>query len=106
MNIEITDFFSPGLALKFNVAGGLARNMTYSIAWALFALGMLIAGIRRQLRPVRLAAIGLIGITLVKLFFFDLSQLDQLYRIGAFIGVAVVLIAASAMYQKWIVRKA
>ncbi|MBN2321030.1 MAG: DUF2339 domain-containing protein [Acidobacteria bacterium] len=105
MNIEIADLFSTGVSLKFQFSGDLARGMTYSIAWALFALGLIVAGIRKQLRPVRLAAIGLIGVTLVKLFFFDLSRLDQLYRIGAFIGVAVVLIAASALYQKWVVRR-
>jgi uncharacterized membrane protein len=66
---------------------------------------MLIVGIRKQLRPLRFAAMGLIGITLLKLFLFDLSRLDQLYRIGAFVGVAIVLIAASALYQKWIVRE-
>ena len=105
MNIEIADFFSTGIPLKFQFTGDLAPGMTYSIAWALFALALIVVGILKQLRPVRFAAIGLIGITLVKLFFFDLRQLDQLYRIGAFIGVAIVLIAASALYQKWVVRK-
>ena len=105
MNIEIADLFSPGVAIKFQFTGDLARGMTYSIAWALFALCLLIAGIRKKLQPVRLAAMGLLGITLFKLFIFDLSRLDQLYRIGAFVGVAVVLIAASALYQKWVVRK-
>jgi len=105
MNIEIADLFSPGVAIKFQFTGDLARGMTYSLAWALFALCMLIAGIRKKLKPVRIAAICLIGITLVKLFFFDLNHLDQLYRIGAFVGVAIVLIAASALYQKWVVRR-
>jgi uncharacterized membrane protein len=105
MNIEIADLFSPGVAIKFQFTGDLARGMTYSIAWALFALCLLIVGIGKKLRPVRLAAIGLLGVTLFKLFLFDLSRLDQLYRIGAFVGVAVVLIAASALYQKWVVRR-
>ena len=105
MNIEIADLFSTGLSLKFQFTGDLARGMTYSIAWALFALGLIVVGIRKKLRPVRFAAIGLIGITLLKLFFFDLSRLNQLYRIGAFIGVAIVLMVASALYQRWVVRQ-
>jgi uncharacterized membrane protein len=104
MNIEIADVFSNGPTLTFQFSGDFARGMTYSIAWALFALGLLIIGIWKRLQPVRLSAMGLLGVTLVKLFFFDLSQLDQLYRIGAFIGVAIVLIISSALYQKWIVR--
>lgn len=105
MNIEIADFFSTGIRIRFQFTGDFAPSMTYSIAWALFAFALIVVGILKKLRPVRLAAIGLIGITLVKLFFFDLRQLDQLYRIGAFVGVAIVLIAASALYQKWVVRK-
>jgi hypothetical protein len=105
MNIEIADFFSTGIRLRFQFTGDFAPSMTYSIAWALFAFVLIVVGILRKLRPVRFAAIGLIGITLVKLFFFDLRQLDQLYRIGAFVGVAIVLISASVLYQKWVVRK-
>jgi uncharacterized membrane protein len=41
-------------------------------------------------------------ITVVKLFFHDLSQLDQLYRIGAFIAVAVIAILASFLYQRFL----
>src|SRR5208282_2307773 len=43
VNIEIADFFSPpGSTLTFEFSGSFARDMTYSIAWALFALGLLI----------------------------------------------------------------
>jgi uncharacterized membrane protein len=38
----------------------------------------------------------------VKLFFHDLSQLDQLYRIGAFIAVAIIAIVASFLYQRFL----
>ena len=34
--------------------------------------------------------------------FHDLSRLNQLYRIGAFIGVAVVLMVASWLYQRFL----
>jgi len=61
--------------------------MTYSIAWSLFALGLLLVGMHRQTAAVRYAAIALFVVTLVKLFVHDLAQLDQLYRIGAFIAV-------------------
>ena len=44
---------------------------------------------------------ALLCVTLVKLFFHDLAQLGQLYRIGAFIGVAMVAMLASFAYQKF-----
>jgi uncharacterized membrane protein len=50
---------------------------------------------------VRYAGLGLLSITLLKLFFHDLSQLNALYRIGALL-VAVVAIVASFLYQRFL----
>ena len=104
LNIEIADYFStPGVAaLTFQFSGNFARDMSYSIAWALFALLLLIIGIRKRIALTRYAGLALLGITVVKLFFHDLSQLDQLYRIGAFIAVAVIAILASFLYQRFL----
>ena len=104
VNIEIADYFStPGVAaLTFQFSGNFARDMSYSIAWALFALLLLIVGIRKRTAATRYAGLALLGITVLKLFFHDLSQLDQLYRIGAFIVVAVIAIVASFLYQRFL----
>src|SRR6266702_4392650 len=104
LNIEIADYFSrPGMAaLTFQFSGNFARDMSYSIAWALFALLLLIIGIRRTVRPVRYASLGLLGVTILKLFLHDLSQLDQLYRIAAFVVVAIIAIFASFLYQRFL----
>ena len=102
LNIEIADYFSePGSTLTFQFSGNFARDMTYSIAWALFALVLLVAGIIRRIPAARYAAMALLCVTLLKLFFHDLAQLGQLYRIGAFIGVAVIAMLASFAYQKF-----
>jgi hypothetical protein len=53
--------------------------MSYSIAWALFALLLLIISIGKKTAAARYASLGLLGLTLTKLFIHDLSQLDQLY---------------------------
>jgi len=104
LNIEIADYFSrPGVAaLTFQFSGNFARDMSYSIAWASFALLLLIIGIRQTARPVRYAGLGLLGVTVLKLFLHDLSQLEQLYRIAAFIVVAIIAIIASFLYQRFL----
>jgi uncharacterized membrane protein len=102
LNIEIADYFSaPGSTLSFQFSGNFPRDMTYSIAWAVFALGLLIFGIAKRIAAARYPAMGLLGVTLLKLFFHDLAQLGQLYRIGAFIGVAVIAMLASFAYQRF-----
>jgi hypothetical protein len=108
LNIEIADFFSePGSTLTSIFSKNLPaelifkRDMTYSIAWGLFALLLLVIGILRKIPAARYSAIGLLCVTLVKLFFHDLTQLDPIRRIGAFIGVAVIAMLASFAYQKF-----
>lgn len=102
LNIEIADYFSePGSALTFQFSGNFARDMVYSIAWALFALVLLVFGIWKKLRGARYSAIGLLSVTILKLFLHDLAQLNQLYRIGALVGVAVIAMFASLAYQRF-----
>src|SRR4030095_2029430 len=86
MNIEIADYFSIGPTLTFSFSGNFARDMTYSIAWAAFAFVLLIIGMKQKMGALRWAGLVLLLITLAKLFIHDLSNLNQLYRIGAFIG--------------------
>jgi uncharacterized membrane protein len=103
MNIEIADFFAkPGSgSLVFEFTGNFARDLCYSISWSLFAFLLIVLGIAKQLRETRWAGLGLLGVTLGKVFFHDISHLNQLYRVGALVGVAVVAIFASFLYQKY-----
>jgi uncharacterized membrane protein len=102
VNIEIADYFSkPGSTLTFQFSGSFARDMTYSIAWSVFALVLLVSGIAQRIRPPRYAGLGLLGVTILKLFFHDLASLDQLYRIGAFVAVATIAMLASFAYQRF-----
>lgn len=101
LNIEIADFFSTGPTITFDFEGNLARDMTYSIAWSLFGLALLLVGMHRQVAGIRYAGLGLLALTLAKLFLHDLASLDQLYRIGALIAVAIVLIGSSYLYQRF-----
>jgi uncharacterized membrane protein len=105
LNIEIADYFSVGPTLTFSFSGNFARDMTYSIAWALYAFALVLVGMNRKTGWVRYAGVALLLFTLGKLFLHDLSSLNQLYRIGAFIGVAIILIVASFVYQRFLVPK-
>lgn len=103
LNIEIADYFTaPGdRCVAFRFGGNFPRDMTYSIAWGLFALGLLGIGIWKKSSYPRFAAIGLLGITLLKLFLHDLAAIENVYRIGALIGVAVIAFVASFLYQRF-----
>ena len=103
VNFEIADYFTPANAwVRFEFSGNFARDMSYTIAWALFALLLLVAGIVRRLRAARYAGIALLGVAFAKLIFHDLARLDQIYRIAAFFVVAVVALAASFLIQRFL----
>jgi len=102
VNIEIADYFSTGATLTFEFSGSFARDMTYTIAWALFAFLLLLVGIQRRARLVRYGGLGLLGVALLKLFLHDLANLNQLYRVGAFAAVAVIAIGASFLHPRFL----
>jgi uncharacterized membrane protein len=103
LNLQIADYFTPwGGPLEFSFSGSFARDMAYTIGWAVFALAMLIVGIAMRTRAARFAALALLGVALLKLFFHDLAELNQLYRIGALVAVAAVAIVSSWLYQRFL----
>jgi uncharacterized membrane protein len=66
-----------------------------SILWSLFALGLILSGIRRNTRILRYLGLGLFAIVAWKVLFVDLSRLDQLYRIVAFIVLGILVLCGS-----------
>ncbi len=84
----------------FHFVPGL-RSGGISILWTLFALSLILTGIRKNLRPLRLVGLGLFLIVAGKIFAVDLAKLDQLYRIVAFIILGVLVLCGSFLYLKY-----
>ncbi|WP_166647203.1 DUF2339 domain-containing protein [Prosthecobacter fusiformis] len=107
VNIQIADYFTPAgeAFISTQWGGDFARSMTFSIAWALFALGLLVIGFRVDAKGARYAGIALMGVTLMKLFFHDLANIESIYRIGALIVVAIIALGASFLYQRFYARQ-
>jgi len=106
INIEIADYFSAGANLAFNFDQSFKQDMTYSIAWGSYALVLVGCGIWRSVSALRYTGIALLAVTLLKLFFRDLVRLEAPYRIGAFLGVAIISIVASLLYQRFFAKAA
>ena len=72
-----------------------------SIFWSCYALVMLCVGIWRRLRLVRLFAMGLLYLSIFKVFLLDLSFLSTPYRIVSFFGLGVILLVVSLLYTRF-----
>jgi hypothetical protein len=70
-----------------------------SAFWVLLGLGLLYAGLRRRSQPLRLAGFALFGVSLAKIFLYDLSSLSSVTRALSFLAVGGVLLAAGFFYQ-------
>jgi uncharacterized membrane protein len=91
--LELNTFlyhFVPGLR-----AGGV------SILWSLFALGLILTGIRKGIQALRFVGLGLFSVVVWKVFFWDLAELEQLYRIIAFIILGMLILCGSFVYLKY-----
>lgn len=77
-------------------ADSMLRSMrahsALSIAWALLALGLMVAGHRLAQRAVWISGATLVAVVVAKLFFVELSDRGGLERIVSFIGVGVLLL--------------
>jgi uncharacterized membrane protein len=78
----------------------LAQQLALSVLWALYGGAMLVVGLARRNRLLRLMALTLLGGTTLKVFLFDLSSLDKVYRIISFIVLGAILLAVSFLYQQ------
>ena len=53
LNVEIADFFAVGPTLEFRFGATIAQDLTYTIGWLVFGLGMLAVGIVTERRATR-----------------------------------------------------
>ncbi|PWN05884.1 DUF2339 domain-containing protein [Rhodohalobacter mucosus] len=72
-----------------------------SILWGAYALAVIALGIRKEKKHLRIGAIALLGVTLIKLFFYDLADLDAIARTVVFVILGLLLLLASYLYNKY-----
>jgi uncharacterized membrane protein len=78
-----------------------AEQLSLSLIWAVYGGGMLVFGIARRSKLLRVMALALLGITIFKVFLLDLASLDRVYRIISFIVLGAILLAVSFLYQRY-----
>jgi len=72
-----------------------------SILWGVYSLVLIVIGIFRKYKQVRLGAMGLFGITLAKLFLYDISHLNTIAKTIVFVVLGVLLLIISFLYNKY-----
>ena len=75
-----------------DMANSMLVQASVSVFWTVCALAMMIWATRRAMRAFWFVGAGLLALTVVKLFLFDLSHVQGIERIVSFIGIGLMLL--------------
>jgi uncharacterized membrane protein len=101
VTLETRRFFETDLIGWRNPASE-AENYAYSAVWLALGIVLLAFGLWRASREVRLASGLFVVAAVLKVFLYDLAQLEGILRALSFIGLGAVLIGIGLVYQKLI----
>lgn len=77
-----------------------ARNFSYSAIWLVYGVGLMLYGFWKRAAFERWQALLLIAFTIAKVFIYDVSELEQGYRIASFVALGAVLMGISYVYHR------
>jgi uncharacterized membrane protein len=106
VTVETRDFFEHALVAGSSLMGTASElhnieQVALSVVWLLYAVPLLVVGIWKRSRWLRFGALALFAVTILKVFFYDLSFLGGTYRSISFAGLGLILLAVSFLYQRY-----
>lgn len=111
LSAEILAFFDQRSYVAASAGEGVAAaaalrsgQVALSVAWAIYAVVLIAAGIRRRYAPARYLGIALFAVTLLKVMTRDIAAMDRVERMLTVLGVGVLLLMASYLYQRFALR--
>ena len=85
-----------------NMAGSTqSYKLGLSILWGVYALLLISLGIWKKKKYLRVGAIALFAGTLIKLFFYDLTDMDTISKTIVFVSLGALLLIISFIYNKY-----
>jgi uncharacterized membrane protein len=110
--LEATDLFRRETALLqgYRSTAGpyqhlrILRDFSYSAIWLVYGAGLMMFGFWKRSKSARWQALALVAFTIGKVFLYDVSALEQAYRILSFIALGIVLLGISYGYHRDLLR--
>lgn len=79
-----------------------AESYAYSAVWLVSALALFGAGIKLSRQYIRYAGLAVMVLVVLKVFLWDMSGLEGLFRIFSFIGLGLCLVGIGWLYQHFV----
>lgn len=77
-----------------------SQAASLTIWWAVFAVGMLIAGFVASVPIIRHLGLALLGVAAVKALIVDMASVAAEWRVASFIGVGLLMLGVAVGYAK------
>lgn len=101
-HITLVTILSNELVHWMDMAGyDQSNKLLMSVLWGIYSLLLIAMGIGRKKQHLRVMAIVLFAITLLKLFFYDIDHLNTIAKTVVFISLGILLLIISFLYNKF-----
>lgn len=102
LHISILWITSSELLHWMDIAGSSeSYKLGLSILWGVYSLFLIALGIWKKKKHLRILAIAIFAVTLIKLFFYDISHLDTIAKTVVFVSLGILLLIISFLYNKY-----
>ena len=102
IHISILNFLSNELVTWMDIAGYQdIFKLGLSILWSVYSLLLVSLGIYQKKKYLRISALVLFGVTLAKLFLYDISNLSTISKTVVLIVLGLLLLIISFLYNKF-----
>ncbi len=99
LSCEVWDYWSPS-GFEDERRSDLAQQLGLSLLWTTYATALVAAGVRWRNTALRWQGLALLGLVALKVFLYDLSSLEAIYRIVSFMVLGLLLLGVSFFYQR------
>jgi uncharacterized membrane protein len=96
---QIELFWSHGVTIR-NGTHPASIDFSYSIWFLLYGAALMAVGFQRRSAFLRWQALILLTLSIGKVFLFDTSHLAEGFRVASFLGLGLVLLGVSYVYQR------
>ncbi|RJP27533.1 MAG: DUF2339 domain-containing protein [Candidatus Omnitrophota bacterium] len=86
---------------SFETISSQHKHGILSTCWSLYALGLIVFGLKTRVQMRRIIGFILFGVTIVKILQIDMSLVQPVYRILSFGACGILLIVAAFIYQRY-----
>lgn len=108
ISVEVLDFFNKQFHdLSSEEKSGQEvsydnrKRAALSVAWTVYSLILLVLGIIKKAKLTRLFGIALLGVTIFKVFLYDIANLDDFYRFISYLSLGLILLLIGYLYNRF-----